>query len=83
MIQITTSIDKKEIKPENFKGLADVVEIPAQDRFKYASGSFQNYPDAVLYRKKIEIIYPDAFVIAVKNNKILPLQEAMEMLKNK
>ena len=30
------------------------------------------------YRKKIEVIYPDAFVIAVKDNKILPLQQALD-----
>ena len=38
---------------------------------------------AVRYRKKIEDIYPDAFVIAVKDNKILPLQQALEQKKNK
>ena len=35
------------------------------------------------YRKKIEDIYPDAFVIAVKDNKILPLQQALEQEKKK
>ena len=29
------------------------------------------------HRKKIGSYYPDSFVIAVKNNKILPLQEAL------
>jgi N-acetylmuramoyl-L-alanine amidase len=78
MVQVTTSISKTEIKPENFKGLRDITEIKAQDRFKYAAGSFTNYSDAVIYRKKIETFYPDAFVIAVKDNKILPLQQALE-----
>jgi N-acetylmuramoyl-L-alanine amidase len=78
MIQVTTSINKIEIKPENFKGLKDIVEINAGDRFKYATGSFTDYTAAVAYRKKIEGSYPDAFVIAVKDNKILPLQQALE-----
>jgi hypothetical protein len=37
----------------------------------------------VKYRKKIEAIYPDAFVIAVKDNKILPLQQALEQKRKK
>lgn len=81
MIQITTSAVKTETKPENFKGLSDVVEIDTQDRFRYATGSFSDYSVAVKYRKKIEAFYPDAFVIAVKDNKVLPLQQALEQKK--
>jgi hypothetical protein len=54
-----------------------------KDRYKYASGSFSNYPTAAEYRKKLESDYPGAFIIAVKDNKILPLQEAIELTKNK
>jgi N-acetylmuramoyl-L-alanine amidase len=78
MVQVTTSISRTEIKPENFSGLKDISEIHANDRFKYAAGSFEDYSEAVSYRKKIEAVYPDAFVIAVKDNKILPLQQALE-----
>jgi N-acetylmuramoyl-L-alanine amidase len=78
MVQVKTSSSKTEIKPENFKGLKDITEINVNDRFKYATGSFTDYSAAVDYRKKIESIYPDAFVIAVKDNKILPLQQALE-----
>jgi len=83
MVQIATSSSKREINPENFKGLNDVVELNVQARFKYASGSFSNYPTAAEYRKKLESFYPGAFIIAVKDNKILPLQEALELTKNK
>lgn len=78
MVQLKTSLTKTLLKPENFKGIKDVIEINAEDRFKYATGNFTDYQDAVNYRKKIEAIYPGAFVIAVKDNKILPLQEALE-----
>ncbi|MFZ0280780.1 MAG: N-acetylmuramoyl-L-alanine amidase [Bacteroidales bacterium] len=77
MVQIVTSAEKKAINPENFKGITEVTELSAGDIFKYATGNFRSYPDAAEYRKKIELIYPDAFVIAVKDNKILPLQEAL------
>ena len=72
---------KIETKPENFNGLKNVTEISGQDQSKYATGSFSDYMAAVSYRKEIEAIFPDAFVIAVKDNKILPLQQALDEMK--
>jgi N-acetylmuramoyl-L-alanine amidase len=77
MIQIATSTIKKRLVPENFNGIKDVVELSSLNLFRYATGSFSNYSQAAEYRKKLEVVYPDAFVIAVKNNKILPLQDAL------
>jgi N-acetylmuramoyl-L-alanine amidase len=81
MVQVGTSSTKKEIRPENFKGLSDVEELSIQGRYRYACGKYTEYADAVTYRKKIKNIYPDAFVIAVKDNSILPLQEAINQKK--
>jgi N-acetylmuramoyl-L-alanine amidase len=78
MVQVSSSLTKTEIKPENFKGLKEITEIYAQDRYRYAAGNFSDYSSAANYRNKIEVSYPDAFVIAVKDNKILPLQQAIE-----
>jgi N-acetylmuramoyl-L-alanine amidase len=83
MVQVATSSLKKELKPESFNGLKDIVEIDENKLFKYASGRFAEYPDAVNYRKQIERNYPDAFVIAVKGNKTVPLQQALEQKRNK
>ena len=77
-VQIITSSSQVDTRPDNFKGLTDVVEINSQGLYKYASGSFPDYSSAATYRKKIESMYPDAFVIAVKDNKILPLQQALD-----
>lgn len=82
-VQVATSASRKEIKPENFKGINDIVEINTRDRFRYTTGSFTQYEDAVKYRKEIEILFPEAFVIAVKENKILPLQQALEQKRKK
>jgi N-acetylmuramoyl-L-alanine amidase len=81
LVQIANSATKCEIKPENFKGLEDVVELVAGGRYKYATGRFSDYDAAVKYRKTIEEVYPDAFIIAVKDSKILPLQQALEKKK--
>jgi N-acetylmuramoyl-L-alanine amidase len=82
-IQVTSSANKIVIKPENFNGLSDITEIKSGGRFKYTSGLFTEFSDAVNYRKKIETYYPDAFVVAVKGNKIVPLPQALEQKKNK
>ncbi len=78
MVQVATSPKKIEIKPANFKNLKDIVQLYSGGRFKYATGGFDEYVEAVSYRKEIEKTYPDAFVIAVQDNKILPLREAID-----
>ena len=83
MVQIVTSSKRIEIKPENFKKLGEITELYSGNRYRYASGKFEDYSKAVEYRKEVERIYPDAFVIAVKNNKILPLQEALDKNRSK
>jgi N-acetylmuramoyl-L-alanine amidase len=83
MVQISSSLEKTEIKPGNFKGLSDVAEINTGDRYRYISGIFSDFTEATKQREKIEAVYPDAFVIAVKDNKVLPLQQAIEQKKVK
>jgi N-acetylmuramoyl-L-alanine amidase len=78
MIQVATSSKKIAVKPENFKSVKNITELYTGNRFRYAAGNFTDYDKAVSYRKQIESIYPDAFVIAVKDNKILPLREALD-----
>jgi len=78
MVQVASSVSKIELKPDNFKGLKDVRELNITGRYKYTSGYFTEFPEAVKYRNKIDSLYPDAFVIAVKDNKILSLPQALE-----
>lgn len=81
-VQITTSLKPKEIKPENFKGLHDISEILVDKVYKYTAGSFNEYSEALAYRKKILSLFPDAFIVGIKDNNILPLQEALKMRRN-
>ena len=82
-VQIVASTTRKELKPENFKGIDNIEEINSNERYRYTTGSFSEYADAVVFRKQIEKTFPDAFVIAVKDNKVLPLQEALEQKRKK
>ena len=81
MVQIASSTSRIAMRPENFKGIGNLHEIAENNRFKYASGQFATYQQAVEYRKEIEKKIPDAFVIAVKDNKTIPLQQAIEQTK--
>jgi N-acetylmuramoyl-L-alanine amidase len=83
LVQIASSVKKLEIKAENFKGIEDVREIRTEERYKYAIGDFSNFNDAVAFWRKIRTIVPDAFVIAIRNNKILPLDQAKVLTQEK
>jgi N-acetylmuramoyl-L-alanine amidase len=78
MVQVVTSTKKIDIKTEKFKNLDHVVQLYAGNKFRYATGTFTDYDQAVAYRKQIKEIYPDAFVIAVKDDKILPLRDVLD-----
>jgi N-acetylmuramoyl-L-alanine amidase len=77
-VQIASSAFKIEINENNFKGAGEISEMNTQNVFKYTAGSFLDFASAVNFRNKIKTLYPDAFVIAVQDNKILPLQQALE-----
>jgi N-acetylmuramoyl-L-alanine amidase len=83
MVQVSASGTRTEIKPENFKGLENISEIYTEPRYRYATGRYTDYSEAVKYRKQVESVYPGAFVIAVKGNKILPLHQALEQKRKK
>jgi len=77
-IQIAASL--KPIAPgaHMFKGLAGVAEYPVGNMFKYAVGSSPTFQEAITYSKQIKEKFPDAFIIAVKENKIIPLDQALK-----
>lgn len=77
-VQVATAMISTDPTPNNFKGHSNVIEIVEADRFKYAIGSFSKYEDAVSFRKSIETDYPDAFVVAIKENKVVPLRQVLE-----
>jgi N-acetylmuramoyl-L-alanine amidase len=77
-VQVAASSAQTSVIPENFNGLTDIMEANTEGRYRYVTGMFRNYDEAVSHRKKIESVYPDAFVVAIKDNKVLPLPRAIE-----
>jgi N-acetylmuramoyl-L-alanine amidase len=77
-VQIATSATRQELIPENFGLLNNLSELVSGEYYKYTTGHFKSYSQASEYRKSISALFPDAFVIAVRNSEIIPLQEALE-----
>lgn len=83
MVQISAMPKNREMTQSQLKGLETVTRIEDGERTKYAAGKFQVYDDALKYRRILTLRFPDAFVIAVRNGKTMPLREAIEAKKQK
>lgn len=83
MVQISAMPKNKPMSQSQLKGIEKITRIEESERIKYGAGSFSIYEDAVKYRRTLTLGFPDAFVIAVRNGKIIPLKEAIEANKTK
>jgi len=77
-VQVASSPKNKPDKSAGLQGVDSVLRLESGDRYKYVAGKFYNYDDASSYRRKISDLYPDAFVIAVKDKTIISLKAAIE-----
>ncbi len=77
MVQIASSKNLVEAIPQSFKGYKDVSIIEQGKWYKYAIGKNLSYYEALDKCASVKNDYPDAFVIAVKGNKVIPLNEAL------
>jgi len=77
-IQLASSKNKIPTDPTSFKGYKEVKVIEDGRWFKYIVGSETSYHDALERCKAIKSDYPDAFVVASKSGKIIPLSDALE-----
>jgi N-acetylmuramoyl-L-alanine amidase len=77
-IQLASSKNKIATDPASFKGYEQVMVIQDGRWFKYLIGKEISYHSALERCKTIKSDYPDAFVVASKAWKIVPLNEALE-----
>ncbi|MCJ7820045.1 MAG: N-acetylmuramoyl-L-alanine amidase, partial [Bacteroidales bacterium] len=78
MVQIAAVPKNKTSEEVSFKGIDTVTRIESGERYKYAAGRFSLFEEAVEYRRVITKDYPDAYVIAVRNGKVIPLKDAVD-----
>lgn len=83
MVQISAMPKNKPMSQSQLTGIEKITKIEESERIKYGAGSFSIYEDAVKYRRTLTLGFPDAFVIAVRNGKIIPLKDAIEAKKTK
>jgi len=83
MVQISAMPRNRELSQNQVKNIDTITKIDAGERVKYAAGRFKVYDDALKYRRMLTASFPDAFVIAVRNGKIVPLREAIDLKKKK
>jgi N-acetylmuramoyl-L-alanine amidase len=81
-VQIAASSKQIAIKSNTFKGLNDVTEYHVGNIYKYAVGGMQTFQEIIPYSRQIKERFPDAFIIAVKDDKIIPLDQALKETQN-
>lgn len=77
-IQLASSKNKIATEPSSFKGYKEVRVIQDGRWYKYMVGTETSYHAALERCKLIKSDFPDAFVVASKGGKILPMNEALE-----
>jgi N-acetylmuramoyl-L-alanine amidase len=81
-IQLASSKNKIAADPSSFKGYEQVRVIQDGRWFKYLFGEERDYHRALDKCKVVKKDFPDAFIVALKGEKIIPLSEALEELNN-
>jgi N-acetylmuramoyl-L-alanine amidase len=81
-VQVTASTHRIPLNSQVFEDFSEIQEFYMSDIYKYAVGKKQTYEEIVEYSKSVKTRFPDAFVIAVKEDKIIPLSKALKELKS-
>ncbi|MFH2095807.1 MAG: N-acetylmuramoyl-L-alanine amidase [Bacteroidota bacterium] len=81
-VQIVSSDKRIPVRAKSFKGLENVCENEIDGIYKYTVGCETDYNKILVIQKDIRRIYADAFVIAMKNGKKIPLNQALKEIKN-
>lgn len=81
-IQISASKSPLSTNSSFFKGLKNIETFRSSTGYKYAVGRKKTYSEIIEYSKVVKNYFPDAFIIALRNGKIIPLKEALNEINN-
>ncbi|MCK4751513.1 MAG: N-acetylmuramoyl-L-alanine amidase [Bacteroidales bacterium] len=76
MIQVLTTIRSRSLDDIAFSDYGHVAEFKANNLYKYAVGKSTSFKQISLLVPEVQESFPGAFVIAVRDGKIIPLSEA-------
>lgn len=81
-VQIASSTNSIPASSDFFKGFENIEEYKFDEYYKYTIGSTSDFEKIVKYKKIVEENFPDAFIIAIDENKnLIPLNEALNKIK--
>jgi len=79
-VQIASSARELKNSHEIFNNFDKVYSFTKENTYKYTVGQFTRYDNALEYSREVRSQVNGAFVIAIKNNKIIPVKEALDEL---
>ncbi|MBL7110543.1 MAG: N-acetylmuramoyl-L-alanine amidase [Bacteroidales bacterium] len=79
-VQIASSTRELKENHEIFTTFEKVYTFTKESTYKYTVGRFTRYENALEYSREVRTQVNGAFVIAIKNNKIIPVKEALDAL---
>ncbi len=91
-IQILSSSQKVPLNSKQFKkckeieGFKKIEEMHFVDNYKYFVSSDSNYNEILAFNKKVKKYYPKAFIVALRNGKLISLNDVIkkeQRVKNK
>ena len=77
-VQVSSSRKQLDLNSSLFKKYTDVQEFQVGKWYKYAVGSTGSYEEIVKLQSEVRKDFKDAFVIAFKEDKIIPVSEALK-----
>lgn len=78
-VQISASSSPVEPTNPIFFNYTDIIELQSNNMYKYAVGKFTDYKQARQHLKTVQYQFPDAFLIATKNKKLIPVKDAIKI----
>lgn len=79
-VQIASLSKQVEATSANFKGEKDVFIQNTNNVYKYFSGKYDSPEKALKEQKRLRKKFSDAFVVAFKNNQLIPIDQAKQNL---
>ncbi|MDD4031854.1 MAG: N-acetylmuramoyl-L-alanine amidase [Bacteroidales bacterium] len=80
-VQVLASKSPIPAGSSNFKKVKDIVTITSSDYYRYGVLKTRDMAEAEKKLKEIRSLFPDAFITAASNGKIIPVQQALNQIK--
>ena len=77
-IQVRSTLVRVPLTRSNFGDYAaETLEMRIDGRYKYFCGTSFSYREALLLQRKVRHTFPDAFMVAFREGRPVPLAEAL------